>query len=107
MKLPYILSNDPANDGITLDIRLSPGSASSAIVGLQNGQLKVKVTARAIEGKANQALCEFLADYFRVSKSSVIIVRGETSRSKTVFVQGKGKDLEARLVPLINEGPGS
>ncbi len=50
------------------------------------GRLKVYLTAPAIEGKANSALIEILADYFKVKKSSVSIIRGEKSREKVVSI---------------------
>ena len=50
--------------------------------------IKIKLAAPAVEGKANAALVRFLADHFGVSKSAVVIVRGEKSREKLVEIQG-------------------
>ncbi len=52
-----------------------------------NGGLKVYVKAPAVEGKANQALIEVLANYFNVKKSKIEIVKGEKSKVKKVIVK--------------------
>lgn len=52
-----------------------------------NGGLKVYVKAPAVEGKANQALIEVLANYFNVKKSKIEIVKGEKSKVKRVVVK--------------------
>jgi len=51
------------------------------------GRLKVYLTARAVEGKANAALIEFLSEHFGVRKSSISIIRGLTSREKVVEIR--------------------
>ena len=52
----------------------------------KNGNYKVYLTAPAVEGKANQALIEYLADYFQVKKSQIEIIKGLKSRNKTVNI---------------------
>ncbi len=53
---------------------------------MPDGTWKVKVAAAPEKGKANQALCEFLAEKLGVAKSRVRIVAGETSRLKRIHV---------------------
>ncbi len=54
---------------------------------IQEGDiLKVRVTAPPIEGRANQAVIELLADYFAVTKSTVRIIKGEKSKNKVVEI---------------------
>ncbi len=52
----------------------------------ENGQLKVHLTAPAIEGRANQALIEVLAEHFNVKKRQIRIISGQKSRQKIVEV---------------------
>jgi len=66
-----------------------PKSSRTELVGrLPDGVWKVKVAAAPEKGKANRALCAFLADYFKVSQSRVTIVSGETSHLKRVRIEG-------------------
>jgi uncharacterized protein (TIGR00251 family) len=52
----------------------------------EQGRLKVYVTAPPVDGKANEAVIETLAAHYKVRKSAVTIVRGETSREKVVDI---------------------
>jgi uncharacterized protein YggU (UPF0235/DUF167 family) len=52
------------------------------------GSLKVRLRAPASEDRANEALCEFLADVLKTSKAAVRILSGHHSRSKRVEVRG-------------------
>ncbi|MBI1961480.1 MAG: YggU family protein [Parcubacteria group bacterium] len=69
-----------------ITIKITPRSKENKIVGLKNGILRVRIAAPPVEGKANRALVAFLADAWGVSKSSIRIVRGETSREKVLEV---------------------
>ncbi|MEK7084728.1 MAG: DUF167 domain-containing protein [Patescibacteria group bacterium] len=70
-----------------LKIKVLPRSSSNEIVGhLPDGTLKVKLTAPPVDGKANDALIEFLSKEFDVAKSCVRIARGETSKIKIVEI---------------------
>ena len=51
---------------------------------LENEFIKVKVTAQPIENKANKALIEFLSKKFKIPKTSIQIVKGDTSKEKTI-----------------------
>jgi len=72
-----------------MDIRVKviPKSSKTELAGyLPDGTWKIKVAAVPEKGRANQALCEFLADHFGVAKSKVRIVRGETSHIKRIHL---------------------
>lgn len=78
----------PAGPGAwTADIRVQPGAKKNAVEGLLGDRLKLRIAAPAVEGKANKAVLEFLARVLGVKKSQVSILRGETSREKTVRVE--------------------
>ena len=51
-------------------------------------RVKVYLTAPPVDGKANKALIEFLAEYYKVKKSAVRILRGEKGREKVVEIDG-------------------
>ena len=70
-----------------LNIRVIPNAKQNKIVEETN-RLKVYLTAPPVEGKANMALIEFLAEHFGVKKKQVRIVRGERGRDKVVEVNG-------------------
>lgn len=67
-----------------LTVRISPSAKKSEILGWEDGFLKIKIAAPAIEGKANAELTRFLAKIGHVSKSQIVIVKGDTSKIKIV-----------------------
>lgn len=70
-----------------IDIKTIPG-AKKNFLKTEAGLYKVYLTAPAVEGKANKALVEYLADYFGVKKSQIEIIKGLKSRNKTVNISG-------------------
>ena len=82
---------------IRLAVRVQPNASGNEIGGFQGDLLRVRVTAPAKEGRANQALVELLSDWLGVPRSAVKIVRGYTSRDKTVDVRGVSQDKLSRL----------
>ena len=68
-----------------LNIKVVPNAKRNKLVE-EPGRLKVYLTAPAVEGKANTALIEFLAEHFKTKKSRITIIRGLTSREKTVEI---------------------
>ena len=49
--------------------------------------IKIKITAQPVEGKANKAVIEFLSKQFKVPKSSFEILKGQTSKDKTILIR--------------------
>ena len=78
--------------GVTLAVRAQPGAKKTAICGIYGegttAQLKIAVQAPPVEGRANEAVIEFLGDTFGLPKSSVILVAGGLSRSKVFLLRG-------------------
>ena len=68
-------------------VKVTPRAGKNEIVKISEGEYKVKVTAPPEKGKANEAVTELLADYFGVSKSSVNIVGGKSTRMKIIDIQ--------------------
>lgn len=74
--------------GATFAVKLHPRARKNAITGELGGALKLALTAPPVEGKANEAGIEFLANLFRVPRSSITITSGQTSRRKVIRVAG-------------------
>jgi len=72
----------------TLAIKAIPNAPRSEVVGWLGDALKVKVHAPPVEGRANDALCEFLAETFGLPRRAVTVLRGDTSRLKTLRFDG-------------------
>ena len=87
--------------GVTVAVRAQPGAKKTAIIGQygegEAAQLKIAVHAPPIEGRANAALIEFLADKLGMAKSRVELVSGELSRSKVFLIRGVNRG-EAEVV---------
>ena len=76
---------------LTLSLKVIPKSSKNEVIGvLDDGALKVKVTATPEKGKANAAVCELLAEEFGVPKRNVTVISGETARTKTVAIAYDG-----------------
>jgi uncharacterized protein len=69
-------------------VRVQPRAVRSAVEGVHGGMLKVRLTAPPVEGAANVALIELLAERLDVPKRAVMIVSGATARTKLVQVNG-------------------
>ncbi|MFN3742236.1 MAG: DUF167 domain-containing protein [Anaerolineales bacterium] len=81
--------------GAALAIRITPKARRNAIVGvLDDGTVKIHLTAPPVEGQANQALLEFLSEVLDVPKSRLEIVAGHSGRDKLVSVL----DMDANTV---------
>ncbi len=76
------------NDSITLSLHVQPGAKQTTVAGLHGEALKIRLAAPPIEGRANEALLRFIADFFQVPLRNVELVKGEQSRQKRVAVHG-------------------
>jgi uncharacterized protein len=73
--------------GAALAIRVTPGAKRNEIDGfLEDGTVRIRLTAPPVEGKANAALIDFLSKVLGVRRSDIEIVAGETSRNKLVAI---------------------
>ena len=75
----------------TAKIKISPNASKNEIV-KKEGEIKIKITAQPIEGKANKALIEFLSKEFKIPKTSIEIIKGETSKEKTLLFKVTDED---------------
>lgn len=72
----------------TLALKVIPNAPRDEIAGWLGDALKVKVHAPALDGRANDALLEFLADQLGVPRRNVTLLRGDKSRQKVVRLDG-------------------
>ena len=85
-------------NGITFSVKVQPRARKNAITGTVGDVLKLALTAPPVEGKANQAVIAFLADFFDIPRSSVTIASGVSSRLKLIRITGASlQALEQRL----------
>ena len=78
----------PAPPSCTLAIKAIPGAPRNEVGGWLGEALKVKIHAPPVEGRANDALVEFLAGALGVHRRAVTLVRGDLSRQKFVRIDG-------------------
>ena len=71
---------------MVLELHVQPGASRSEFAGKHGERLKVRLAARAVENKANEALVEFLAQHYNVPRRNVRIVSGLRSRRKRVEI---------------------
>ncbi len=72
------------SEGIVVSLKISPNAKKNEII-KTNDDIKIKITAVPIDGKANSALTEFLSKTFKIPKTYIKILKGETSKEKTIL----------------------
>jgi len=82
---------------VVFDVRVTPRAGADGIVGVSEGVLRVRLAAPPVEGRANNALCRFLARCLNLPVSAVRIVSGEHSRAKRVAIRGASAQRVERL----------
>jgi uncharacterized protein (TIGR00251 family) len=97
---PYVKSTP---DGVLITLWVQPGARKTTWSGWHGQQVKLSVQAPPVEGAANQGCIAFLARWFGVKKTQVILLKGEKSRSKVFLMKGLvlGKCLS--LIPAQNQ----
>jgi hypothetical protein len=75
------------SEGILLEVKVIPRSARNELAGTADGVLRIKLTAPPVDGSANRQLLEFLAELLGVRKSDMEIVKGLSSRNKTIRIR--------------------
>ncbi|HED14323.1 MAG TPA: YggU family protein [Gammaproteobacteria bacterium] len=75
-------------EDLFVKVYLVPRAQKNLITGVRENELLVRIQSPPVDGKANAALCAFLAKQCGTAKSRVEVVRGKTSRHKTVLISG-------------------
>ncbi len=73
---------------LELNVHAQPGARRSEVQGVHGDAVKVRIQARPVEGAANKALLELLAETLKVPRSRCAVIAGETGRRKRVRIEG-------------------
>lgn len=87
-----------------LQLRVSPGAASPAVVGRHGAAWKVRVAAAPERGRANASVIALLADSLDLPRLDIRIVSGATSRDKVVELAGLTLDEAERRLAAVQKG---
>ena len=85
--------------GATLTLHIQPGARRSEIAGIHGDALKIRLAAPPVDGKANAALIDFVAERLGLPRSAVLLKSGQTSRRKVLEIGTAVADLRRRLLP--------
>ncbi len=78
--------------GARIEIRVQPRASRNTISGMRAGILRIRVTAPPVDGQANAAAIALLAQALDVPKSAITLVRGASSREKTLAVESMSQE---------------
>ncbi len=78
-------------DDLILRIQVQPRARRDEVAGLHGDRLKVRLAAPPVDGRANAALLTLFAEFFGVPKKRVILLAGESGRSKRVRIVKPGR----------------
>ncbi|HEY5522813.1 MAG TPA: DUF167 domain-containing protein [Desulfuromonadaceae bacterium] len=99
-ELPFLTTT---KNSLILSVYVQPRASKNQICGIQGEELKIRLTSPPVDGAANKLCREFIADLFDVSKSSVEIISGETSRHKRLRIIGNHPEQFNKHVSAIEE----
>lgn len=87
-----------AGAAITLTLHVQPGAKRTEVAGVHGDALKIRLAAPPIDGRANAALLDFVAQRLDLARSAVELKSGQTSRRKVLLVAGAPADTVRRLL---------
>ena len=96
-----------SRESCTLDVLVQPRASRARIGPRHDGRIKVAVTAAPVDGEANAAVIELVADVLGVARGAVTVVSGVSSRRKTLRVQGVSASQLEELVGALVDGTDS
>jgi uncharacterized protein (TIGR00251 family) len=100
LSLPPYLQQEKSG-ALLLHLRVQPNASRSEIAGLHGQRLKIRLQSPPQDGKANRELIRFLSKLLKIPKSSLDLIRGQTSRDKTIRL----KDITVDQVTSAVEEP--
>ena len=84
----------------SVSILVQPNAGRNEVVGFEDGALRVKIAAPPVKGRANRELVDFLSKRLGVSKGSITIEKGLTSRKKLIAIEGLSQDEISKRLAL-------
>ena len=88
------------NNDVWLSVHVQPGAKKTQWAGIYREAVKIRLFASRVDGKANEALCQFLARAFACAPREVSVVRGQTNRQKIICFHGQANDFSAMQLTL-------
>ena len=88
--------------GVEINLQVLPRSSQSKIVGLYNDAVKIKLNNPPVDGQANAECLRVVAKYFGVSKTQVSVLRGISSRQKTILIKGVSVSAVTQKLEVLN-----
>ncbi len=89
-------------NGVSFPVQVLPRSSKCALAGIQEGIIRLKLTAPPVEGRANEECLEFFSELLGIKKGQMSIIHGHKSRRKIIQIDGLTREqLEARLSLLL------
>lgn len=89
-------------EGLIIKVRIVPNSSKNDII-LEDEFIKVKVTAQPIENKANKVLIEYLSKIFKIPKTNIEILKGDTSKEKTILLGTKDTNKRVEIISRLTK----
>lgn len=91
--------------GSAITVRVTPRSSRNEIADiLDDGTIKIRLTAPPVDGKANQALINFLSEILGVAPTKIEIVAGEVGRDKLITISGLDSDtIQKKILAIISK----
>lgn len=90
------------DDGIILRLRISPNASKNQFI-FTDDMIKLKITAQPIENKANKAVIEYLSKLFKVPKTKITILKGDTSKEKTLLIKTTDMEKIENIKTILSE----
>jgi uncharacterized protein (TIGR00251 family) len=88
------------NGAVVVAVRVQPRASRDEVAGEMNGALKIRLQAPAVDNRANETLCEYLAALLKTPKSAVRILSGDRCRLKRLEIRGVTKQ---QLLGLLTQ----
>ncbi len=86
-------------ESIILNVQIQPRASKDEWVGIHGDRIKVRITAPPVDGKANAHLLKFLAKIFSVPNKQVMLLSGQSSKTKRIRID------RPRTLPQELEAP--
>lgn len=86
-----------ADGSITLTLHIQPGAKRTECAGMYGDALKIRLAAPPVDGQANAALIDYIAERLDCGRAAVTLKSGQTSRRKVLAVSGCSAEAVARL----------
>lgn len=89
--------------GLVLNLYVQPNASRTEWAGLHGDALKLQLKAAPVDGKANEAVCDFLAEIFAVKRHFVVLLSGQQSRHKRILIK-QATEFSLAIIKILQGG---